>query len=474
MAVFHCRWKRVLCCLCASCSCVLLVLIYVLVTVFTAVNKHMMGNVQSGTRVLVSQSVKKPPEPPYLMKKPVSELPTYFIAPGAIKTNGYSATPTVFWDKKYEHAFWNQLQKAVDLNFMDILHPVSSQLEPGPPGAMFLSHSLSEHRSTGHSLFSLPERLQSYVSSQRQFPVLLQPRGQCGDGDSPDRAPLLLLAIRTSEQDYRRRQLIRQSWGTAGWVRAQGNADGRGAYVSRVFLIGTDSSELQSETFELLHLENQHYRDILQWDIRDTPLNGTVKQLLFWSWFSDFCQHTSFVFETNDEVFVNTRALVSLLLDQLDRGHLEDFMLGHVVYGGKPDRSSSSQEFIPESFYRGWYPSYARGAGRMSSALLLRRLLHVSHRVHLFPVEQVYVGMCLFRLNLSPTHHPAFLPSDWTKEWEEKPCEIHKAVLLQTHSTEHMLQLWLSLSPLCANITVDPIPENKTPVTARERPHHVF
>uniref|UniRef100_A0A8C6SND9 Hexosyltransferase n=1 Tax=Neogobius melanostomus TaxID=47308 RepID=A0A8C6SND9_9GOBI len=267
-----------------------------------------------------------------------------------------------------------------------------------------LSYSLSEHqghsKNLSHRVRALPEQMQNYVTSmsRRQYPVLMEPRGQCGFGATQERRPVLLLAIKTSVHNYKKRQAIRKSWGRADWVWAQrGRGERRGAYVHRIFLLGTE---------------------------RSPELRDIFSEML------DTCGHVSFVFEGDDEVFVNTPAMVSLLQEQLQRppanSSLQDFMMGHMVYGGQPNRNSDSQEFIPESFYRGWYPSYARGTGRLSSALLLRRLLQVSHRVHLFPIEQVYVGMCLIRLNLSPSHHPAFLPSNWTKEREKQPCAVHR------------------------------------------------
>uniref|UniRef100_A0A8C6WIE3 Hexosyltransferase n=1 Tax=Neogobius melanostomus TaxID=47308 RepID=A0A8C6WIE3_9GOBI len=369
----------------------------------------------------------------------------HFIAPGAIRTGKYASTPKLFWQKNDKVAFWNQLQKAVDLHFNTIDRMAAS--EPGQLYDSLLSYSLSEHqghsKNLSHRVRALPEQMQNYVTSmsRRQYPVLMEPRGQCGFGATQERRPVLLLAIKTSVHNYKKRQAIRKSWGRADWVWAQrGRGERRGAYVHRIFLLGTERSpELRDIFSEMLHYENQQYGDILQWDI-------------------DTCGHVSFVFEGDDEVFVNTPAMVSLLQEQLQRppanSSLQDFMMGHMVYGGQPNRNSDSQEFIPESFYRGWYPSYARGTGRLSSALLLRRLLQVSHRVHLFPIEQVYVGMCLIRLNLSPSHHPAFLPSNWTKEREKQPCAVHRVLLLQTHSPTHMLHLWDSLNTntgLCSN-----------------------
>ncbi|XP_020773540.2 N-acetyllactosaminide beta-1,3-N-acetylglucosaminyltransferase 2-like [Boleophthalmus pectinirostris] len=465
MARIRCRWRACMLCLCTPCLCVLLLFLYTAAMMSVAMKKHVAGETPLGSSMddyMVPPEIKAPPDPN-----------DRFIAGGAVKTKKYSATPKVFWDKNKQVALWNQLQKEVDAQLNPILRPGAPQTAPE---ASLLSHSLSELRGFRHS--SLTQQLLLYVSSmsRRQYPVLLQPEGQCGVGDTQERgSTLLLLAIKTSAQNYRNRQAIRQSWGRGGLVYPQrSGAERRGAYVRRLFLLGTERSpDLRNMTSDLLRLESQHYGDLLQWDMWDSPLNGSMQRLLFWSWFRDSCGHTAFVLEGDDQLFVNTPALVSLLQEQLHTPHLQDFMMGNVVVRGRPQRNSHSQEFIPESFYRGWYPMYARGEGRVSSALLLQRLLQVSDRVHLFPIEQVYVGMCMIRLNLSPTHHPAFLPSEWTKE-EQEPCAAHRVLLLHTHSPTHMLQLWersnTHTGP-CANATVLPLTTRGTRLTTEARGH---
>ncbi|CAL1614158.1 unnamed protein product [Knipowitschia caucasica] len=467
----QCRWWNCVLCLCGPCICVLLLFIYVAVMTTVAMNRHIAGQISAGSAF---RDVAVPP-----VIKPRSNPKDRFVAKGAERSKKNGPTPKVFWEKGDNTPLWNQLQKVVDDGLNPILHPGVSE-DPGPLGASLLSQSLSELRSE-----TLMEPLRHYVRSmsRRQYPLLMEPRGRCGVGGTQDGGPaLLLLAIRSRALSYRSRQAIRESWGQGGWVRTQ-SGDGMGAYVRRVFLLGTESSgALTHASSELLTLEQQHYGDLLQWELWDSPMNRTLLQLHFWAWVTHNCAHTTFVFEGDDQVFVNTPALVALLQAQLQepRGpRLQDVMLGKVLSREQPNRSPLSSHFVPESFYKGSYPLLASGTGRVSSALLLRRLLQVSHRVHLFPVEQVYVGMCMIRLNLSPTHHPAFLPSDsdsgWTKEQQEELCAPRRAVVLDAHSHTQVLQLWERANKaLCTNTTVAPHTTKGPIVTPGGEQGHVW
>uniref|UniRef100_A0A3P9LD26 Hexosyltransferase n=1 Tax=Oryzias latipes TaxID=8090 RepID=A0A3P9LD26_ORYLA len=165
------------------------------------------------------------------------------------------------------------------------------------------------------------------------------------------------------------------------------------------------------------------YGDILQWDFEDTFFNLTLKDILFWSWFSRNCGQTLFVFKGDDDVFVNTPKLISYLHEELK----------------KP------QYFVPDSFYKGIYPSYAGGGGVVYSGHLARRLHYISKTVHLYPIDDVFVGMCMLRLNALPIHHPAFLTFDFPSTIKEDPCADHTVLLVHKRGPEQLVEMWAEL-----------------------------
>lgn len=231
-----------------------------------------------------------------------------------------------------------------------------------------------------------------------------------------------------------------------------------------VFLLGRqDSSTGPHPNLDaLLDLESQHHGDILQWDFRDTFFNLTLKDVLFWEWFGQRCPGACFIFKGDDDVFVRTGSLLEYLHSQPpctqstaqsnnnNNNHsvnkaVWDFLVGDVISHAWPNRQPDTKYFIPESFYTGAYPAYAGGGGVVYSGWLALRLRELSRRVHLFPIDDVYLGMCLRRLGLSPTHHPGFLTFDLPEGEREKPCAYRNVILVHKRSPRQMLTLWKQL-----------------------------
>ncbi|XP_060930370.1 N-acetyllactosaminide beta-1,3-N-acetylglucosaminyltransferase 2-like [Limanda limanda] len=364
-------------------------------------------------------------------------------------------TNTSFWGKPSQvKALWNHLQLVSERRYNPILRPNISKLRFDSESLLWEGYSEYTDLENGKSNFDAqPQLMKDFVShmQQRDFPILIQPDGICGAGaKNKKKRPLLLMAIKSSELNFRNRHAIRQTWGRAGWVaghsRNRSRGEEIGGYVRRVFLLGRESpEELGVDVLELLQAESKLYGDILQWDFKDTFFNLTLKDVLFWKWFSHVCGPITFVLKGDDDVFVNTMNLITYLQDQLQKPQthktLKDFIVGHVNSMKLPIRESNSKYFIPDSFYTGFYPSYASGGGVVYSGLLTRRLHVMAKRVHLFPIDDVYMGMCMVRLNTSPINHPAFITVG-LHENEKEPCFYHRILLVHKRSPREMVNLW--------------------------------
>ncbi|KAG8004243.1 N-acetyllactosaminide beta-1 [Nibea albiflora] len=428
MARFHCRWRNVLICLCSPCICMALMFSYVMIMVCTSMNSTSTPGIRSLSKV-------------------------HFVAPGALRNKSYVRIAKPFWELEMnKKGFWNQLQQAVDLQFNPILRPNNTKRKSGDFEPL-LKESFSEvaDSNNGRKHFAaLSEQMQEFVRymQRRDYPSIIQPDGVCGAGAKDEKEPpLLLLAIKTTELNFKNRQAIRQTWGQVGW---QAGHNSSGGYIRRVFLLGKeDPAALGVDVSPLLRMESKHYGDILQWDFQDTFFNLTLKDLLFWNWFSSHCNKTLFVFKGDDDVFVNTPKMITYLQDELNKPHahktMKDFMIGQVIGAAEPDRYNLSKYFIPNSFYSGLYPSYAGGGGVVYSSLLTKRLHLISKMVHMYPIDDVYVGMCLQRLNVYPIHHPAFLTFDFPKKEGNELCSYHTILLIHKRSPKQLVGLWDNL-----------------------------
>uniref|UniRef100_A0AAY4BT97 Hexosyltransferase n=1 Tax=Denticeps clupeoides TaxID=299321 RepID=A0AAY4BT97_9TELE len=312
------------------------------------------------------------------------------------------------------------------------LVPVSRSLllpdhfSPLPREAAGLRLGRGDRRPSAAADFAdLPDQMRAFTLSMacRDFPLILDQPQLC-DGGLQDQAeaPFLLLAIKSHQMNFERRHVIRRTWGQDGVVKGQRGQ--RGGLVRRVFLVAADDEMENGIRNRLLELEGATYGDILLWDFRDTLFNLTLKNVLFWKWFSERCHRAHFVFSADDDVFVRTPALIDHLQEEEERrpGKMSDFIMGNVIRFAAPVRWIS-EFFVPESFYKGLYPVYLA-------------------RVHLYPIDCVYLGMCLERLGVVPRHSPAFLTFDFHESEEQSTCAYRTILLVHRRTPVQVLQLW--------------------------------
>uniref|UniRef100_A0A8D0HKG8 Hexosyltransferase n=1 Tax=Sphenodon punctatus TaxID=8508 RepID=A0A8D0HKG8_SPHPU len=252
-----------------------------------------------------------------------------------------------------------------------------------------------------HSAFDFKHYLRN--KDNRNFRLLINQPKKCHRTPG---GPFLLIAIKSVVEDFDRREIVRKTWGREGLV--------NGAHVQRVFLLGIPKNKTALALWEtLVQQESQTYRDILFWDFLDTFFNLTLKEIHFLSWAAEFCSTTKFIFKGDADVFVNVENIV----DFLERHDpTEDLFVGDIIYNAHPIRVRKSKYYIPETMYGlGTYPAYAGGGGFLLSSSTMRKLAQACKEVELFPIDDVFLGMCLQRINLKPVLHEGFKTFGITK-----------------------------------------------------------
>ncbi|CAI5782069.1 UDPbeta-1,3-N-acetylglucosaminyltransferaseGlcNAc:betaGal c:betaGal beta- [Podarcis lilfordi] len=237
----------------------------------------------------------------------------------------------------------------------------------------------------------------------RKFDLLINQPKKCKRNPG---GPFLLIAIKSLVEDFDRREIVRKTWGREGPV--------NGAQVQRVFLLGVPKNKTALPAWEsLVHQESQMYRDILLWDFLDTFFNLTLKEIHFLSWAREFCFSTKFIFKGDADVFVNVENIVNFLER---RDPSDDLFVGDIIYNAHPIRTRKSKYYIPETMYGlSMYPAYAGGGGFLLSSSTMKKLSQACGEVELFPIDDVFLGMCLQRINLKPTLHEGFKTFGITK-----------------------------------------------------------
>ncbi|XP_012332167.2 N-acetyllactosaminide beta-1,3-N-acetylglucosaminyltransferase 2-like [Aotus nancymaae] len=260
--------------------------------------------------------------------------------------------------------------------------------------------------------------------------------------DQPEKCakkPFLLLAIKSLTPHFARRQAIRESW-----VR-ESNAGNR--TMVRVFLLGqTPPEDNHPDLSDMLKLESEKHQDILTWNYRDTFFNLSLKEVLFLRWVSTSCPDTEFVSKGDDDVFVNTHHILNYL-SSLSKSKAKDLFIGDVIHNAGPHRGKKLKYYIPEVFTpASTHPMRGGGVGVgfLYSGHLARRLYHITDQVHLYPIDDVYTGMCLQKLGLVPEKHKGFRTFDIEEKNKNNICSYVDLMLVHSRKPQEMIDIGLS------------------------------
>ncbi|XP_051579883.1 UDP-GlcNAc:betaGal beta-1,3-N-acetylglucosaminyltransferase 9-like [Myxocyprinus asiaticus] len=246
-----------------------------------------------------------------------------------------------------------------------------------------------------HASFDFEDYLRK--KDQRDFKLLIDQPVKCS---GPEGAPYMLIAIKSVAMDFDKRQVVRRTWGREGEFQ-------KGVNVRRVFLLGVPQNQTALPLWDkLLAYESQTYHDILLWDFKDTFFNLTLKEIHFLKWVNVSCSKAKFIFKGDADVYVNIDNILEMLEgEDIDK----DLFIGDIIVHAKPIRRRNSKYFIPEFIYgQGIYPSYAGGGGFVMSGHTALRLHLACKEVELFPIDDVFLGMCLLRIGLQLTRHEGF------------------------------------------------------------------
>ncbi|XP_061628944.1 UDP-GlcNAc:betaGal beta-1,3-N-acetylglucosaminyltransferase 9 [Phyllopteryx taeniolatus] len=262
--------------------------------------------------------------------------------------------------------------------------------------------SITPTKMTGAPLPTMP--LFDFVGylrdkDNRNFQLLIDQPQKCQLGGSQQAGEshqlYMLIAVKSVAADFDKRQVVRRTWGKEG------------RSIRTVFLLGVPKNRTALPLWDqLLTYESQTFEDILLWDFEDTFFNLTLKETHFLEWVNHTCPHVKFIFKGDADVYVNVENILEMLQGEKSDN---DLFIGDIIVNAKPIRRRTSKYYVPEFVYgSALYPSYAGGGGFVMSGYTARRLSASCQQVELFPIDDVFLGMCLQLIGIKPSRHHGF------------------------------------------------------------------
>ncbi|XP_073328807.1 UDP-GlcNAc:betaGal beta-1,3-N-acetylglucosaminyltransferase 9 [Pagrus major] len=253
-------------------------------------------------------------------------------------------------------------------------------------------------------------------------------------------APYMLIVVKSIAADFDKRQVVRRTWGKEGLFQ-------NGVSIRTVFLLGVPRNRTALPLWDrLLTYESETFKDILLWDFEDTFFNLTLKETHFLKWVNSSCPDVKFIFKGDADVYVNVENILEMLQG---RKPDEDLFVGDIIINAKPIRRRSSKYYVPEFVYGvGLYPNYAGGGGFVMSGHTARRLSSACQQVELFPIDDVFLGMCLQLIGVKPSRHQGFRtfgiprPSAAPHLQTFDPCFYRELMVVHSLSVPQIWLMW--------------------------------
>ncbi|XP_027013345.1 UDP-GlcNAc:betaGal beta-1,3-N-acetylglucosaminyltransferase 7 [Tachysurus fulvidraco] len=293
--------------------------------------------------------------------------------------------------------------------------------------------SANTNISSTESFNTLEQSFQQFLLYRhcRYFPMIMNHPEKCSEDVH------LLIVVKSIITQHDRREVIRKTWGKEQVI--------GGKRIKLLFLLGTSTNEAEKANHQkLLEYEDYIYGDILQWDFMDTFFNLTLKETNFLKWFSIYCGNVRYIFKGDDDIFVS----MTNILEYLESSkNTKDLFAGDVLFKAIPIRNKENKYYIPLVLYNKTnYPPYAGGGGFLMDGPLARRLYLTSETLELFPIDDVFLGMCLEVLQVTPIKHNAFKTFGLLKNKKSKlnkePCFYKSMIVVHKLLPPELIEMW--------------------------------
>jgi hypothetical protein len=198
-----------------------------------------------------------------------------------------------------------------------------------------------------------------------------------------------------------KRLLLRQTWVRPGLYDLP---------VRFAFFIGLRSNDATLN--QAVQLESDHFQDVIQADFEDSYRNLSLKSLSALHWITANCNWTRYVLKTDDDAYVNMRALLQHLSD-IDHprdpsGGLKPrrLILCRIWRGMNVLRDDIKWGVSRDEFPDEFYPAYCSGIAWIMTRDMIVAMDRIANKVKRFWIDDVYItGILIERYDTVSSEH---------------------------------------------------------------------
>nr|XP_002739735.1 PREDICTED: uncharacterized protein LOC100373738 [Saccoglossus kowalevskii] len=234
----------------------------------------------------------------------------------------------------------------------------------------------------------------------------------------------LVTFVTSLPENVEQRETIRNTWGKV--LKERYNA-------AVMFVIGVsldDDIDIRSE-----HVYSQ---DIIQTSFLDTSKTRILKTITMLRWITEFCANAKFILKTNDATFIQPEILFSEL------GHVNDskIVIGRALAGIRPQRDPNKHTFVSiDTWPESRYPVYLENPTYILSGDVAHELYVVAMETHLFPHDDVYLGILLHGIDVELRESARIDPRGVTRFI----CDVSNALSISSLNKNTIETYWNTL-----------------------------
>lgn len=251
-------------------------------------------------------------------------------------------------------------------------------------------------------------------------------------------APQLLAFIHSSPTNIPHRSAIRQTWGSP-----------KNQNIRTLFIVGRSSNE---KVLKKIQQEAKEFGDLVLLSFVDSYKNLTLKHLSSLKWVIKNCPRVPYILKADDDTFIDTRRLFSLINLYLGEGSgSKHSLVCHVIPDGTSPKRSGKWMVTQEEYPYEEYPEYCSGLAYFARLSTLRNIYEVasSGGVPYLHIDDIFVtGLAaslagVKRQDLGVRFANTELPViEWLKSKSLRPCPWMAAEMSSYYWPKEAFNLW--------------------------------